>query len=31
VVLLDLDDQLGVGEAQAVAGGGAEHLGVGLA
>ena len=30
-VLLDLDPQLGVGEAHAVAGGGAEHLGIGLA
>ena len=29
-VLLDLDEELGVGEAHAVAGGGAEHLGIGL-
>ena len=29
-VLLDLDQQLGVGQAHAVAGGGAEHLGIGL-
>ena len=27
-VLLDLDDEVGVGEAHAVAGGGAEHLGI---
>ena len=31
VVALDFDDQLGVGEAHAVARGGAEHLGIGAA
>ena len=31
VVVLDLDRRVGVGEAHAVAGGGAEHLGVGAA
>ena len=30
-VLLDLDDQIGVGEPHAVAGGGAEHVGIGAA
>ena len=30
VVLLDLDDQFGIGQTQAVAGGRAEHFGIGL-